>query len=45
MKRDPLDHLASLGFEVEECRRYRWEIVEEVVARKAHPSRPYTSRA
>ncbi len=33
--RDPLDHLASLGFEIEECHRYRWGIVEEVVARKA----------
>jgi len=32
--RDPLDHLASLGFVVEECRRYRWGIMEEVVARK-----------
>ncbi len=32
--RDPLDHLASLGFEVDECRRYRWGVVELVVARK-----------
>ena len=33
--RDPLDHLRPLGFAVEECRRYRWGVMEQVVARKA----------
>jgi ubiquinone/menaquinone biosynthesis C-methylase UbiE len=32
--RDPLDHLASLGFVIEECRRYRAGIMEWVVARR-----------
>ena len=32
--RDPLDHLASLGFEIEESRRYRAGIIESVVARR-----------
>jgi len=32
--RDPLDHLASLGFEIEESRRYRAGIMEWVVARR-----------
>jgi ubiquinone/menaquinone biosynthesis C-methylase UbiE len=32
--RDPLDHLAAVGFEVERCHRSRWGFIEEVVARK-----------
>ncbi len=34
--RDPLDHLASLGFSVEYCVRSRAGIVERLVARKVH---------
>jgi SAM-dependent methyltransferase len=34
--RDPLDHLAPLGFSVEFCARSRAGIVERVVARKVH---------
>ena len=33
--RDPLDHLESLGFTIEEQRRYRAGIMEWVVARRA----------
>jgi ubiquinone/menaquinone biosynthesis C-methylase UbiE len=32
--RDPMDHLAPMGFTVESCERSRWGIVERVVARK-----------
>jgi ubiquinone/menaquinone biosynthesis C-methylase UbiE len=32
--RDPLDHLASVGFEIESVERLKWGIVERVVARK-----------
>jgi ubiquinone/menaquinone biosynthesis C-methylase UbiE len=32
--RDPVDHLAGSGFEIEMCERLRWGIVERVVARK-----------
>jgi ubiquinone/menaquinone biosynthesis C-methylase UbiE len=32
--RDPLDHLASEGFEVERVERSKWGIVERLVARK-----------
>jgi ubiquinone/menaquinone biosynthesis C-methylase UbiE len=32
--RDPLDYLGAVGFVVESCRRSRWGIVLEVVARK-----------
>jgi ubiquinone/menaquinone biosynthesis C-methylase UbiE len=32
--RDPLDHLAAAGFQLERCERSRWGIVEEIVARK-----------
>jgi ubiquinone/menaquinone biosynthesis C-methylase UbiE len=33
--RDPLDHLADAGFEIESVERLKWGIVERVVARKA----------
>jgi ubiquinone/menaquinone biosynthesis C-methylase UbiE len=32
--RDPLDHLAAVGFDVERCARSRWGLVAEIVARK-----------
>ncbi len=32
--RDPLDHLGAIGFSLEQCKRSKWGIVEEVVARK-----------
>jgi ubiquinone/menaquinone biosynthesis C-methylase UbiE len=32
--RDPLDHLGAVGFAIERCRRTRWGVIEEVVARK-----------
>jgi ubiquinone/menaquinone biosynthesis C-methylase UbiE len=32
--RDPMDHLARMGFTVESCERSRWGIVERIVARK-----------
>jgi ubiquinone/menaquinone biosynthesis C-methylase UbiE len=32
--RDPLDYLGATGFTVERCRRTRWGVIEEVVARK-----------
>jgi ubiquinone/menaquinone biosynthesis C-methylase UbiE len=32
--RDPLDHLADEGFEVESVKRLKWGIVERVLARK-----------
>lgn len=31
--RDPLDHLAAVGFAVERCARSKWGFIEEVVAR------------
>jgi ubiquinone/menaquinone biosynthesis C-methylase UbiE len=34
LTREPLDHLASAGFEVEELERSKWGIVERVAARK-----------
>jgi ubiquinone/menaquinone biosynthesis C-methylase UbiE len=34
LTRDPLDHLASVGFEVEHVERSKWGIVERLVARK-----------
>jgi ubiquinone/menaquinone biosynthesis C-methylase UbiE len=33
--REPLDHLADIGFEVESVRRLKWGIVERALARKA----------
>jgi hypothetical protein len=33
--RDPVDYLASAGFEVERLERSKWGIVERVAARKA----------
>jgi hypothetical protein len=32
--RDPLDYLASAGFDVERAERSKWGIVERVAARK-----------
>ena len=32
--RDPLDHLAGLGFAVEQCARSKWGFVERVVAHR-----------
>ena len=33
--RDPLDHLAGVGFVVERCERSKWGIVERLAARRA----------
>ncbi len=38
--REPLDHLKSEGFEIEEIRRTKWGIVERVEARKAERREP-----
>ena len=32
--RDPMDHVADVGFEIESVERLKWGIVERVVARK-----------
>lgn len=32
--RDPIDHLAAAGFSVEQSDRFKWGIIEEIVARK-----------
>jgi hypothetical protein len=32
--RDPLDYLASVGFDVERLERSKWGIVERIAARK-----------
>jgi hypothetical protein len=33
--RDPLDHLADLGFRIETCERSKWGVMERLVARKS----------
>jgi ubiquinone/menaquinone biosynthesis C-methylase UbiE len=35
LMRDPLDHLADVGFEIDSVKRLKWGIVERVVARKS----------
>lgn len=40
--RDPLDHLANLGFSIEYCARSRAGIVERLVARKGHAHKDST---
>jgi ubiquinone/menaquinone biosynthesis C-methylase UbiE len=32
--RDPLDHLVTIGFNIERCDRSKWGIVEAIIARK-----------
>lgn len=33
--RDPLDHLVTVGFNIERCDRSKWGIVEAIIARKS----------
>ena len=33
--RDPLDHLTTIGFDIEHLARFKWGVIEEVVARKS----------
>jgi ubiquinone/menaquinone biosynthesis C-methylase UbiE len=42
--RDPLDHLEAVGFRVEECRRSKWGLMEEVVARAVQGVEPSVPR-